>query len=340
LKELYIPVDITYETVLDFTKNLKRVDFLKCKDGITIDVRNFAKSSGRIEPFASLLLINSLKHFGKIARKSNIDISIKYIKDEHKIKNTYAKSLRFYSSLGLPIGESPTEDYLGSSASNFIPIMKINASSVKKSVDEYRDIQYIASHISTVASRGNKILYECVNFCVIELLRNIVEHSGSSYIWYCAQYWKSDNSVEISIMDEGIGIQKSLEQEIGNDEKDILRFSLIPGCSSKPTTHLIGDNADNSGFGLYMISELGKENGDFILTSNEESLLLTETNDQLTPCLNQGTIIRLRLNIDDIGTYKVQKERLINKGLKKVKEYHKYRERKKYAPGLPLPKII
>ena len=83
------------------------------------------------------------------------------------------------------------------------------------------------------------------------------------YIRYFAV--RDENGEFIGTLEVTQDITKIKELE---GEKNVLKFSLIPGCSSKPTTHYIGDNAVNSGFGLYMISEIGKRNGDFIISSN------------------------------------------------------------------------
>jgi hypothetical protein len=337
LKEIFVPININYKTALDFSRQLKRVNLSQHKK-VAINIRNFAKSNGRIEPFSALMIINSIKAFHKLASENNVDVSLLFIK-EQAIINKYAKHLRFYSSLNLPIGDPPSEDYIGSSVSSFIPIMKVDVSGIKMSPDEHGEIKSISSQISTVASRGNKEIFKYLDFCIIEIIRNVIEHSESKHLWYAAQYWSTDNCVEISIMDEGMGIQTSLENELGDEEK-LLKFSLIPGCSSKPTTHYIGDHADNSGFGLYMISEIGKSSGDFIISSNSESLKISNSEEDYTTCLLSGTIIRLRLYIEELKNYETQKEDLIKKGLKVVEKYNKYRETKRFAPGLPVTKFF
>ena len=338
MQEIYIPVNITYETAVEFSKKLKEANLNEYKDNnIKIDIGNLMKNNGRVEPFAALFILNSLRSFARLADKLGFKVRTRYI-EEHRMRNIYAKNLRFYSSLGVPYGQSPDEDYQGSSQSTFIPIMKMEASQVSCSTDEYKEISDIARNISTVASRGNKELLDCIHYCVIEVVRNVLEHSGSSTLWYSAQCWPSKHGgqlVEIGIMDEGIGIHESLKQEL-DDEENLLKFSLVPGCSSKPTTHYIGDNADNSGFGLYMISEIGKRNGDFIIASNNESLLFSEGVEKLDECLINGTLLRLRLHIDSIRNFETQKEELINEGLDLVERYLKYREIKKYAPGLAI----
>lgn len=338
MAEIYIPIDINSDSALIFSQQLSKID-LNREKVVSINVRNFAKNNGRIEPFAALFVINSYKSFLKKASQKGLKVNILYTR-EKQIVNTYAKSLRFYSSLGLPFGTNPDEDYRGYSKSSFIPIMKVDISSLKKSVDEYTEIKNISKQISTVVARGSEDLYKYINYCVIELLRNIVEHSETKHIWYAAQYWSKENAVEISIMDEGVGLQNSLK-EVLEDEEEILKIALFPGCSSKPTTHYIGDNADNSGFGLFMISHMGKENGKFVIASNHEILMLdhsSEIYDKKSGA--EGTIIRLKLDIDTLKDYELNKEELIKKGLMLTKKYLRYQETKKYAPGLPLPKLF
>ncbi|AXM88191.1 ATP-binding protein [Anoxybacillus ayderensis] len=336
--EIFLPIDLNENTAIEFSQKLRKFNLTSNKS-VMIDITNFSKNNGRIEPFASLLVINSLRHFFAHCLKNDINYSIRYIK-EHRIVNTYAKTLRFYSSLGLGIGETPDTDYVGSSMKNFIPIMRYPVKTIKQSLDEYNEIKKIAERIAIVASRGKEKLFKYIKFCLIELLRNIVEHSESKYFWYCAQYWSSINCVEIAIMDEGIGIHESLKKELDEDDiNNALRFSLIPGCSSKPTTHYI-DDAENSGFGLYMISEIGKENGDFIIASNKDLIKKCKTNEVENFTFLRGTIIRLRLNIEDLREYELELEELRKKGLQLTENYKIYREKKKYAPGTELPKLF
>ncbi|PIC73328.1 hypothetical protein [Sporosarcina sp. P17b] len=340
--ELYLPIDIVYKTAIEFSKDLKRIDLSKYKGKeIKINFTNFMKNTGRIEPFASLFLINSINTFVKSAKKVGA-IPIRVFSSLDKTKNTYAMNLRFYSSLGIPIGQKPDENYTGSSRGKFIPIMRMEAQEVFKSPDEHREIKYIAKDIATVASRGNKELFECIDYSITEIIRNVLEHSGSSTVWYSAQYWPSKNGgelVEIALMDEGMGIQDSLQGEL-NDEDNILKFALLPGCSSKPTTHYIDAHADNSGFGLYMTSEIGKKNGDFIVCSNNETLAISSEREIMEECLISGTVLRLRLRINSIKCFDTERKELVSKGMELTDAYLGYRERKKFAPGLPLPDLF
>ncbi|MEH6891161.1 hypothetical protein V7024_15940 [Bacillus sp. JJ864] len=337
MREIFLPICLNYETAIEFSNKLKSIDLINNKDLVIIDITNFSKANGKVEPFGALMVINSIRSLKRKCGLHDVPIKIRYTK-EYGIKNTYARSLRFYSSLGLDIGEPPETDYVVSSSARFIPIIKSDFSDISNAIHEQDEINLISKRIAKVISRGNENLYEYMEFSINEILRNVIEHSGKREIWYCAQYWPTTvggKLIEVAIMDEGIGIQNSLIEELGDEEENVLKFALVPGCSSKPTTHYI-DSAPNSGFGLYMTSEIGRDTGDFILASNTDVLYASGKMERSLECFVTGTIITLRLYIDSLQDYKVKNEELVSKGLEKAQEYLRYREGKKFAPGLEM----
>ncbi|MBH0230066.1 ATP-binding protein [Halobacillus yeomjeoni] len=340
-REIFLPIELIGDTAVDFSKKLTRFNF-DIEDDVIIYLTNFMKANGRIEPFGTLMAVNAIRNFRSICSTKGIRCKIKYTKETF-LRNTYARSLRFFSSLGIDIGESPTADYTGNADSRFIPIMKSPVKSIKDAYDEYSEIKKIARRISIVATNGNQDLYEYVNFCLIEIIRNIVEHSDSRYFWYCAQRWPSPlggNLVEVAIMDEGIGIQDSLKEELGDeDSKDAIKFALYPGCSSKITTKYL-DTADNSGLGLFMMSEISKANGDFLLGSKKNFIKLSSTEQEETNSNINGTIVRIRFDLSKLKEYELEIEEIRNRALELTKRYNVYSEKKKYAPGTPLPNLF
>ncbi|WP_249598697.1 hypothetical protein [Peribacillus frigoritolerans] len=336
-REIFLPISLNLESYLEFSKKLKSVDLINNKELVKINITNFSKANGRVEPFGALMTINSLRLFARLCSENGVKITLIYTKEEH-IKNTYAKSLRFYGSLGLDIGDSPDVDYQVVNSKNFIPIIKTDFSSITQALHEQDEINTISKRMARVLSKENKNLYDYTYFCINEILRNVLEHSGKKEIWYCAQYWPTTiggKLIEVCIMDEGMGIHTSLINELGDEEENILKFSLVPGCSSKPTTHYI-ESAPNSGFGLFMTSEIGKDNGEFIIASNSDLLHAAGPMEEYLECYSAGTVICLRLHIDTLKDYNLKNDELINKGLEMAQEYNRYRERKKFAPGLKI----
>lgn len=111
-------------------------------------------------------------------------------------------------------------------------------------------------------------------------MRNVIEHSESKVIEYCAQFWPTYNKVEIAISDNGIGLRASLKNnpfvQVDNDS-DALQQALMPAISSKNYKGAIIDRNDpwhNSGFGLYMINRICRMGGDFLIVSGDHGILL------------------------------------------------------------------
>lgn len=114
------------------------------------------------------------------------------------------------------------------------------------------------------------------------MLRNSVEHSTKNCVWICTQYWPSISLTEIAILDNGIGIRKSLTTNIHykkeiNDDETALKMSLLPSITE--SFGIKQDNSiwSNSGFGLYIASHLcQKLNGPFLIASGNKALYLCD----------------------------------------------------------------
>ena len=133
-----------------------------------------------------------------------------------------------------------------------------------------------------------------------EIIRNTVEHSESSEIWFVCQYWSLDNSVEMCILDEGIGIYNSLKKNEllkFSDCLEAIKLSLEPGISSKDIEfEALSDNEyGNSGFGLHMTSSICKEFGEFVIGSGDKIVYLKNNSIFPADILINGTILRLKL---------------------------------------------
>lgn len=105
-------------------------------------------------------------------------------------------------------------------------------------------IEKESAKLARVLSRNNQQAQALLTYLIREILRNIPEHADCETAWICGQYW-SDNTAEIAIVDEGIGIKNSLQknsthrQYIETDE-DALQFAVRAGISQafQPSKHL------------------------------------------------------------------------------------------------------
>lgn len=180
----------------------------------------------------------------------------------------------------------------------YVPISKISRPKFTGLSHWYEDIVSSVRSLANVLA-GSPPDSEESKFYVYtlrELVRNVFEHSGANECYICGQRW-GDGTVEIIILDEGIGISKSLARSYPiKTEEDALKSAIKPGISS---TSKIGNKEniyDNSGFGLYVLSEIASSFGKLTLASNTKRMELSNNNEFISDLKFSGTFLGLELN--------------------------------------------
>ena len=222
----------------------------------------------------------------------------------------YAGTMGFfkYISPSLDIGKMPGE---ANGSSNYIPITPLIVDDLQKAAYEQGNymvlgdlIEQEAGRLSRIVDRGNKELHKLLTYLIREILRNTPEHAKSNTMWVCGQYWPSYELAEIAIIDEGIGIYNSITQNAAHreyitDNATALQWALKAGISEafRPSSKQRSNDAwANSGFGLYMVSEICKLlNGSFCLISYNNFLLIDNHGVKAGETSFHGTAIRMRV---------------------------------------------
>ena len=253
--------DLTLSAILSFEKSLPDV----INDNIFIF--DFSKMTN-FDPLPMLLAGSIIRRY----RKKHPDVSFQ-IAGCGTSGTGYAGTMGFfkYISPSIEFGKGPGE---ATGSSNYIPITTIAVEELRE--DAYSNGNYLsvgdlleikAGHLAKIVDRGNLELHKLLTYLIREILRNTPEHAKSNKIWVCGQYWPSFELAEIAIMDEGIGIYNSITQNIAHKEyirtnAAALRWSLKAGISEsfRPSSkQKSNDEWANSGFGLYMVSQICKE---------------------------------------------------------------------------------
>lgn len=213
----------------------------------------------------------------------------------------YAAHMGFFRACNLDYGKQPG----GPSGTTNIPITFEKVSELMANTSDYGfHMKRIARELTVkLIMPYSKSLFRPIEFSFLEVIRNVVEHSHSAEIGYCAQYWPNKDRVEIAIVDTGIGLRRSLAQNRHldiNSDGDALKYAILPGVSGKIYEGVSTDPMDdweNSGFGLYMNYRLCNEAGDFFICSGNSGLYRKENSadNQYLDTDFQGTILRLRL---------------------------------------------
>lgn len=282
------------------------------------------------DPFPMLMVSNAIRHKREEYQKHQFTAS--------NCNNDYAKHMKFYNACGLNLGDS-VETSRGNS--NYSCITKLSIDDLYSESQENLDyiqetLEKKAKAMALVLSRDNKEFQKWMTFVIRELLRNIPEHSKSKTIWYCAQYWPSFDLVELAILDEGIGISNSLKDSyefhsLYKNDYEALQLALEPGVSGTFSSlrKSIGTGEwKNSGYGLYMVSQMCAELGaSFIIASGDSAIRMTKKNGIITnkryDTFIEGTAIQIRIRPSKNCNYDQIRSDIVKRGEKiaKNKDY-------------------
>ena len=154
------------------------------------------------------------------------------------------------------------------------------------------------------ASGGNGELHKLLTYLMREMLRNTPEHAQTSQMWVCGQYCPSGAAAEIAVMDEGIGLYRSLTRNPSHrayitDPAAALRWAVKAGISrafGPAAGQRSRDEWANSGFGLYMASTICRDlGGSFCIISSGRYLCIDSRGVQTGETSFSGTAVGLRV---------------------------------------------
>lgn len=258
-------------------------------------------------PFGLLTLLSAIKrNIQRYPNSSHTPINI-----EEKTGASYAKRMGFFNA----INDFYSNDILRYTDfhdnNRIIPIKKITKDDLYTTYsDDSSELGEMVESLSCnlafmLTQEKISQAYKTFSYCIREIIRNVFEHSLSESAWICGEYWPSRNNAQIAIMDEGIGILRSLKGNINysilKNDKEANNLALEAGVSctlgKKQYTSQIWQN---SGYGLYMAKSLCLEGGFFILASGENTIFMSKTHKKEYESAVNGTIISLSIQANKI----------------------------------------
>jgi len=107
-----------------------------------------------------------------------------------------------------------------------------------------------------------------VQYCISELIRNVLEHSGSiEGAYVCAQrYTSNPPHVSIAVADCGFGIARTLAPSYPQAEKDdkvALQLAMQLGITGAVKSGMYASATDNAGAGLFFTRAIAKATGGY-----------------------------------------------------------------------------
>lgn len=197
--------------------------------------------------------------------------------------HSYLKHLGFFDYIGMEDEGNLVGQARG--GRRYIPITRIGRPNVDVSAASsaewaavierwYEAIEEEARRVAGVlaGSFDDSQALRTYRYAIREIIRNVFEHSQANECFIVGQRW-ANGRVEIAIVDEGVGIAQTLSEAHGcTSDAQALQLAVRPGVS-RTTGRVHVDNIyDNSGFGLYVLSELGASFGWFTIGSGSAFL--------------------------------------------------------------------
>ena len=293
--KIEIPADLSPLKAINFARSVATLD--REDDEYVYDFGNMQ----HCRPFGLLVVANAIRR--NIARFSSA---------QHTPINTmatqgcqFAASSGFFQSIGFDIGEVREEWALGE---RYIPIKRIGTQELNtmptQSTILNDKIEYQSNIFANLLVEDKpKQIKDALQYCFREIMRNTFEHGETNHLWVCGQFWPSRNEAEIAILDDGIGIFRSLSSNPRIDVascKDSLSLAIQPGLSRTLGTPLvINDMWQNSGYGLYVASALAALcNGYFVLDSGDSAILVNNIGQSFYDSAHEGTAVAITIHTD------------------------------------------
>lgn len=276
---------------------------LEESDGYVFDFSQLSDTP----PFGMLFTATAVRRFREEVRNRRPGVQFSAVGTGNI---AYASHMGFLQACGVPVGNRPGE---AAGSSRYLPISNLPLADLRT---EWKPIAATiadrAIELAEVLTQGASTSLETVlAYCIRELMRNTAEHSQADSVWFAAQFWPTQDRVELGILYEGRGILQSLAENPTlclRDEEDAIRRSVELGVTRVAPTPAKSaglwespDYCGNSGFGLFVLRELARRTGNMLVLSNRDAVYFTERGTDAYCTAFKGTAIRLRLAPSKLG---------------------------------------
>jgi anti-sigma regulatory factor (Ser/Thr protein kinase) len=192
------------------------------------------------------------------AEQLDAGIQIK-VKNQNRAK--YAARMKLFEHLHVPF---PFDIQEHEEAGRFVPITQVrDSASVRSVIADISALLHLQEDPETLAA---------VQYCLSELLRNVLEHSESrNGAFVCAQNFRTGTPprVTIAVADCGIGIPQHLRRahpHASEHDSEAIALALQPGVTGAlPGVY---GTPDNAGAGLFITRCIAKGSGGYFFVAS------------------------------------------------------------------------
>lgn len=143
-------------------------------------------------------------------------------------------------------------------------------------IRSYDDATAFRSSTAKLALEHCEDAADALQYVMMELSRNVIQHSGSSIGGVAiAQHFPDQKAIQVAICDLGQGVRASLKDRYPEIRTDLegLRLAILPHASGARPTPGYGSTFENAGLGLFYSREIAwRAGGSFWLASGHALL--------------------------------------------------------------------
>lgn len=278
MKTIKIPreFNLDYKTTNNFLGQVNSIDLNSSDKDVILDFGENIWFNAELTTFLGAV----------ITRFNNNGFRV-YISELSNKVELILKKNGFLTAYGLKSGTEDTYE-------TTIPFYFVPAKSIKE-IDQYLD-EKVFSKISklresTISPSG----IELMENAVYEVVHNIKEHSESTHVIMCGQYYPTKEKVVFTIADIGVSLPKKVSENMDYLISDLecIDWAVKKGNSTK--------EIQSSGLGLYDISnQLGKS-GRLHIISRNAYWVMEKGNITSKKTLDHtyfGTLLNLEFHLD------------------------------------------
>lgn len=188
--------------------------------------------------------------------------------------------------------ELPTEKFKRRKPAGFRPVQHYtDAASCYEAARELRDAVAEATHTDDV------LAVQAIYVCLGELAENVLFHASTKHGGFgAAQAWQKRSTVEVAIVDTGVGIRRSLTKNAAyadiSDDVAAIETALEPMVTATPDR--------NTGLGLSLTRYLLRRNGGQLMVRSGKAAVYAGAieRSEVCPIPWPGTIVTLTARTD------------------------------------------
>jgi hypothetical protein len=245
-------------------------------------------------PFGTLVVSSQIRHLQRRGQKFKLRGY-----DGTNAAHSYLGHMGFFQLINFDRGNDPGQ---ASGSSTYVPLSILDKELLRN--DDQRLERPIQDFIKKKSRKMAEVLtgsyssYQTqpVAYCFRELIRNVFEHAHTRECILLAQSY--GEKVHIAVGDYGRGLHRSLSDfyDLPGDVEAI-KLAVKPGVSGTSTNPEGATRWSNSGFGLYVLSELGRRYGRFSVMTGDAMLHTSRSRSgwSVKVCDHRGTAVGLEL---------------------------------------------